>query len=121
MVVYIGTTCSCTDHSGPSYLCILSGGIYYILSHVLHRGIDLDGGVTGIAFLRTMCSNTHSVGVTKDRGRAISSVGRTAAHELGHILNMGHDGSEWYTFIHIVKEHDGLGVYKNILFKYTVV
>ena len=57
-----------------------------------------------------MCSDTHSVGVTQDRGRAISSVGVTAAHELGHIFNMGHDGSEWYIFIYIVKEHDGLGV-----------
>ena len=76
--------------------------INYILSHVLHRGIDLDGGTVGIAFVRRMCSDTHSVGVTQDRGRAISSVGVTAAHELGHIFNMGHDddGSEWYIFIY---------------------
>ena len=67
-----------------------------------HRSIKLDGGTTGIAFLRTMCSDTHSVGVTLDKGRAISSLGRTAAHELGHILNMGHDGSQCYNFIYIV-------------------
>ena len=72
--------------------------INYIPYHVLHRGIDLDGGTVGIAFVRTMCSDTHSVGVTQDRGRAINSVGVTAAHELGHIFNMGHDGSEWYIF-----------------------
>ena len=88
-----------------------------------HRGIDLDDGTVGIAFIRTMCSDTHSVGVTQDRGRAISSLGGTAAHELGHIFNMGHDGSEWYIFIYIVQGHDGLGVriYCNILFKYTAV
>ena len=79
-----------------------------------HRGIDLDGGTVGIAFIRTMCSDTHSVGVTQDGGRAISSLGGTAAHELGHIFNMGHDGSEWCICICIVKEHDGLEVYKNI-------
>ena len=56
----------------------------------------------GIAFVRTMCSDTHSVGVTQDSGRAISSVGVTAAHELGHIFNMGHDGSEWYIFIYMM-------------------
>ena len=76
-----------------------------------HRGIDLDDGTVGIAFVRTMCSDTHSVGVTQDRGRAISSLGGTAAHELGHIFNMGHDGSEWYIFIYIVQGHDGLLIY----------
>ena len=62
-------------------------------SAMLLTGIDLDDGTVGIAFIRTMCSDTHSVGVTQDRGRAISSLGGTAAHELGHIFNMGHDGS----------------------------
>ena len=100
VVVYIGTTCSCTDHSIPIHFERSKSRINYILSHVLHRGIDLDGDIVGKAFVNEMCSDTHSVGVTQDGGRAISSVGVTAAHELGHIFNMGHDGSEWYIFIY---------------------
>ena len=39
-----------------------------------------------------MCSTRSSVGVTQDGGRSLSSTASTAAHELGHIFNMGHDG-----------------------------
>ena len=46
----------------------------------------------GIAFVGTMCSTTSSVGVTQDGGRSLSSVASTAAHELGHVFNMNHDG-----------------------------
>ena len=46
----------------------------------------------GIAFVGTMCSTTGSVGVTQDGGRSLSSVAATAAHELGHVFNMNHDG-----------------------------
>ena len=46
----------------------------------------------GIAFVGTMCSTTGSVGVTQDGGRSLSSTASTAAHELGHIFNMNHDG-----------------------------
>ena len=46
----------------------------------------------GVAFTHTMCSATHSVAVTQDGGRSLSAVASTAAHELGHIFNMGHDG-----------------------------
>lgn len=58
-----------------------------------HRGIDLEGDTVGIAFLRTMCSDSDSVGVTQDGGKSLDKVGSTAAHELGHILNMEHDNS----------------------------
>ena len=58
----------------------------------LTSGIDLTGSTVGIAFIGTMCSSTSSVGVTQDGGRSLSSVASTAAHELGHIFNMGHDG-----------------------------
>ena len=76
----------------------------------------------GIAYIRTMCSDTHSIGVTQDRGRAINSLGATAAHELGHILNMNHDdGSKCDIFICIVERHVGLEVYCNILFKYAEI
>ena len=46
----------------------------------------------GIAFVGTMCSPTSSVGVTEDGGRSLSSVASIAAHEMGHIFNMRHDG-----------------------------
>ena len=55
-----------------------------------HRGIDIDGGTIGIAFVGAMCS-TSSVGLTQDGGRSLTSVIITAAHELGHIFNMQHD------------------------------
>ena len=72
-------------------------GIYEIVCGHLtsHRGIDLNGNTVGIAFVRAMCSERSSVGLTQDGGRPVSSTGITAAHELGHILNMNHDGSEW--------------------------
>lgn len=46
----------------------------------------------GIAFTRAMCSDTLSVGVTQDGRRSLFLTASTAAHELGHLLNMGHDG-----------------------------
>lgn len=58
-----------------------------------HRGIDLEENIVGIAFLRTMCSDSDSVGVTQDGGESLDEVGSIAAHELGHILNMKHDSS----------------------------
>ena len=39
----------------------------------------------------TMCSSTASVGLTQDTGSSESSVGATATHELGHLMNMTHD------------------------------
>ena len=58
-----------------------------------HRGIDLDEDTVGIAFTRTMCSDSNSVGVTQDGGASLDVVSSTAAHELGHIFNMDHDSS----------------------------
>lgn len=46
----------------------------------------------GFAYVGTMCSDTHSVGLTQDGGGSIASTSSTAAHELGHIFNMVHDG-----------------------------
>ena len=43
-----------------------------------------------------MCGSS-AVGVTQDGGRSTSGTGSTAAHELGHEFNMGHDASECYT------------------------
>lgn len=56
-------------------------------------GIDLTGSTAGFAFVGTMCSETHSVGLTEDGGRNLVSTASTAAHELGHIFNMNHDGN----------------------------
>lgn len=56
------------------------------------RGRDLDGNNIGIAYIGTMCNRGSSIGLTQDGGRGIDSVGSTAAHELGHIFNMNHDG-----------------------------
>ena len=63
---------------------------YYVFDLV--SGIDLTGSTVGIAFVGTMCSTTSSVGVTQDGGRNPSAVASTAAHELGHVFNMNHDG-----------------------------
>ncbi len=56
----------------------------------MSRGIDFDLNTVGIAFLTTMCG-ASAVGLTQDGGRSVASVASTAAHELGHILNMAHD------------------------------
>ena len=57
-----------------------------------HSGVDINGDTAEIAFLRAMCSDSNSVGVTQDGGGSLSSVASIAAHELGHIFNMNHDG-----------------------------
>lgn len=45
----------------------------------------------GNASMGTMCDSRSSVGLSQDGGRSLSSVIATAAHELGHIMNMKHD------------------------------
>ena len=80
-------------------VCILGKQNVYMLMGVMkfvttyHRGIDLEGNTVGTAFIRAMCSDSSSVGVTQDGGASLDEVGSTAAHELGHILNMDHDSS----------------------------
>ena len=65
-----------------------------------YRHIDLAGSTIGIAFTSTMCSSTSSVGLSQDRGT--DGVFSTAAHELGHIMNMDHDdASELLVYVYI--------------------
>ena len=68
----------------------------YILVVMYHAnvcsGVEIEGDTAGVAYLTTMCSDTDSVGFTQDGGRSLSSVASIAAHELGHIFNMNHDG-----------------------------
>ena len=54
-------------------------------------GIDLDGNTIGLAPIGAMCRGSISAGLTQDTGSSVASVASTAAHELGHIFNMGHD------------------------------
>ena len=77
----------CSRHNTHIY-CLPLTCIYltYTYSH-----IDLTDSTTGRAFIGTMCSCTTSVGLTQDTGYSESSVGATATHELGHIMNMRHD------------------------------
>lgn len=58
-------------------------------------GVRFGLEVVGKAFLRTICSAFGAVGVVRDGGRgSVTVVGNTAAHELGHLLNMEHDDGE---------------------------
>ena len=66
-----------------------------IIPSFMYSGIDLTGSTVGIAFVGTMCSPTSSVGVTQDGGRSLSSTTSVAAHELGHVFNMNHDGENY--------------------------
>ncbi|XP_068130830.1 zinc metalloproteinase-disintegrin-like VLAIP-B isoform X2 [Hyperolius riggenbachi] len=54
---------------------------------------DFDGATVGLAFVGTMCSDSHSTGVIQDHSNTPSSVGATIAHEMGHNLGMNHDMS----------------------------
>ena len=76
------TSCSSTltpPPSSPTYIYL------YLCSNV-----DLTGSTIGIAFLRATCGSS-AVGITQDTRRSEASVGATASHELGHIMNMNHD------------------------------
>ena len=65
-----------------------------------YRGNDFAGNTIGIAFIDRMCDLFSSVGVVEDRpSRSSSQVGSTFAHELGHLLSMDHDNSQ-YIIIH---------------------
>lgn len=54
--------------------------------------MDIAGSTVGIAFVDRICSDDASLGVTQDGGRSLESVSSTAAHELGHVFAMAHDG-----------------------------
>ena len=74
--------------------------LHLLLVLLFNRGIDLTGSTVGFAFVGTMCSETHSVGLTEDGSRNLASTASTAAHELGHIFNMNHDGN---SLLHVYK------------------
>ena len=57
----------------------------------MHSGIDLNGGILGVSLLGTMCLGRYSSGLVQDTGSSVAFLASTAAHELGHILNMDHD------------------------------
>ncbi|XP_044134854.1 zinc metalloproteinase-disintegrin-like crotastatin [Bufo gargarizans] len=55
--------------------------------------IDFEGSTVGLAFVGTMCSDSHSSGVIQDHSKQSIAVGATIAHEMGHNLGMNHDSS----------------------------
>ncbi|KAM5172101.1 zinc metalloproteinase-disintegrin-like VLAIP-B [Mantella aurantiaca] len=52
---------------------------------------DFDGSTVGLAWISTLCSDTHSTGVIQDHTAEYIPVGATLAHEMGHNLGMDHD------------------------------
>ncbi|KAG8441049.1 hypothetical protein GDO86_006694 [Hymenochirus boettgeri] len=53
--------------------------------------MDFDGSTVGLAYVGTMCSDTHSTGVIQDHTDSSIALGATVAHEMGHNLGMNHD------------------------------
>uniref|UniRef100_A0A0P6K5X1 Disintegrin and metalloproteinase domain-containing protein 28 isoform 1 preproprotein n=1 Tax=Heterocephalus glaber TaxID=10181 RepID=A0A0P6K5X1_HETGA len=54
---------------------------------------DFSGATVGLAFLSSMCTPYHSVGVIQDHSSNHLRVAGTMAHEMGHNLGMIHDSS----------------------------
>ncbi|XP_045391263.1 disintegrin and metalloproteinase domain-containing protein 28 isoform X4 [Lemur catta] len=52
---------------------------------------ELSGTTVGLAFMSTMCSPYHSVGIIQDHSGNHLSVAGTMAHEMGHNFGMFHD------------------------------
>nr|XP_008977358.3 disintegrin and metalloproteinase domain-containing protein 28 isoform X3 [Callithrix jacchus] len=52
---------------------------------------ELAGTTVGLAFMSTMCSPYHSVGIVQDHSDNLLRVAGTMAHEMGHNLGMFHD------------------------------
>ncbi|XP_051016723.1 disintegrin and metalloproteinase domain-containing protein 28 [Acomys russatus] len=57
----------------------------------LISSIDFSGSTVGLAFMSSMCSPYHSVGVIQDHSSHHLRVAGTMAHEMGHNLGMIHD------------------------------
>ena len=90
-----GWVYNCTD------LCYVLNPINF--TH--NSGVDLLGDTVGKAFVGTMCDSSNSVGLSQDNVRdLVEQVGSTAAHELGHILNMGHDSGKCICLRHFQYE-----------------
>ncbi|XP_066449283.1 zinc metalloproteinase-disintegrin-like MTP4 isoform X2 [Eleutherodactylus coqui] len=53
--------------------------------------MDFDGSTIGLAWISTLCSNTHSAAVIQDHSEDYIPVAATLAHEMGHNLGMNHD------------------------------
>nr|KAF6478934.1 ADAM metallopeptidase domain 28 [Molossus molossus] len=52
---------------------------------------ELSGTTVGLAFMSTMCSPYHSVGIVQDHSDNVLRVAGTMAHEMGHNFGMFHD------------------------------
>ncbi|MEJ1280457.1 disintegrin and metallopeptidase domain 28 [Cricetulus griseus] len=52
---------------------------------------DFSGSTVGLAFMSSMCSPYHSVGIIQDHSSYHLRVAGTMAHEMGHNLGMIHD------------------------------
>uniref|UniRef100_A0A8C5KLX0 A disintegrin and metallopeptidase domain 28 n=1 Tax=Jaculus jaculus TaxID=51337 RepID=A0A8C5KLX0_JACJA len=52
---------------------------------------EFSGATVGLAFMSSMCSPYHSVGVVQDHSNYHLRVAGTMAHEMGHNLGMVHD------------------------------
>ncbi|XP_029823524.2 venom metalloproteinase antarease-like TtrivMP_A [Ixodes scapularis] len=55
------------------------------------NGADVFAGVKGLAYLNGLCEELFRFGIVEDVAHTYSMVS-TAAHEMGHILGMPHDG-----------------------------
>ena len=51
----------------------------------------MDRNTVGFSPVGTMCRGSVSSNLIQDTGSATVYVATTAAHETGHLLNMGHD------------------------------
>ncbi|XP_051496860.1 disintegrin and metalloproteinase domain-containing protein 28 [Apus apus] len=57
----------------------------------LITGYDFEGTTIGLAFVKTICSDSLSAGIIQDHNRNEIAVAATMAHEMGHNLGMNHD------------------------------